>query len=76
MCVTKRPGKDSMQGPADPLEWARHPRSQTAMKLVQEGAQTHRPLRAIFLAHVASGVADANGKLLLRWDGAQWRALR
>jgi len=33
-------------------------------------------LPGIFLAHVASGVADANGKLLLRWDGAQWRALR
>lgn len=65
-----------MLGPADPLEWAKHPRSQAAMKLVQEGAETHRHLRAIFSAHLASGVADARGNLRMRWDGTQWQPRR
>lgn len=62
-----------MQGPADPLEWAKHPRSPLALKYVQEGGLENRHLRAIFAAHVAAGVADATGRLLKRWDGAQWQ---
>jgi hypothetical protein len=36
-------GRYPMQGPADPLEWAKHPRSPMAMKLVQEGAEIESP---------------------------------
>jgi hypothetical protein len=66
-------GSRPMQGPADPLEWAKHPRSPMAMERVVEGAKSNRHLREIFAAHVAAGVCDAEGRLLLRWDGLQWR---
>ena len=55
------------------MEWAKHPRSPMAMERVVEGAKLNRHLREIFAAHVAAGVCDAEGRLLLRWDGLQWR---
>lgn len=65
-----------MLGPSDPLAWAKYPRSFEAMQAVREGAKKSRRLRAIYEEHVASGVCDKDGKLLLIWDGAIWQPFR
>lgn len=62
-----------MPGPSDPLEWARRPRSHAAMQAIRDGAQSDRKLRAIYQAHIASGVCDDRGNLLQRWDGQRWK---
>jgi hypothetical protein len=62
-----------MIGPADPLEWAKHPRSQAAMEVIARGAKENRQLRRLLEAHIQSGVCNEAGKLLSRWDGQKWR---
>lgn len=67
----RRRGGDSMQGPADPLEWAKNPRSQTAMALIKDGARQNLKLRAIFQAHIEAGICRADGVLLVAPDGSR-----
>ena len=59
----------------DGLLWAKRPRSQKAMDMVADGKRESRrfpALAAVFDQLVANGVANEAGKLLKRWDGAQW----
>ena len=64
-----------MKGPADPLEWAKRPRSHTAMQAIRNGARRDRKLRAIYQEHIASGVCDDRGNLRQVWDGRCWQDL-
>lgn len=64
-----------MMGPADPLEWARHPRSREAIAAVQNLAGRDRRFREIWDKHVRDGVVTDRGTPRVVWDGAQWRAL-
>jgi len=64
-----------MQGPADPLDWAKRPRSATALQAIRDGARRDRRLRALYQEHVASGVCDDRGNPLQLWDGHTWQTL-
>lgn len=63
---------ESLYGDLDPLLWAKRPRSQTALDFVRRGSAGNTDLLDIIQKHVADGVCDENGKLLLRWDGVLW----
>lgn len=60
----------------DPLMWAKRPRSQTALDLVQKGVnEGDSRLIAIHAEHIRNGVCDNAGKLLRRWDGLRWQRI-
>ncbi len=60
-------------GPTDPLEWAKHPRSEAALRSIVEGSKKSRRLRAILEELKATRVCTPDAdRLLVRWDGARW----
>lgn len=60
----------------DSLGWAEKPRSQNALDLVTAGAnEGDARLVAILAQLVTDGVCNEAGRLLARWDGAQWISL-
>lgn len=61
-----------MFGNGDPLDWARHPRSQVALTLLFNGASRDRQLAAIQAKLIKDGVASEQGRLLFFWDGSNW----
>lgn len=61
-----------MHGPADPLAWASHPRSQHAMTVVWTKAETDRQFRAIRDKLLRDGICTKTGKLLFKWIGQSW----
>jgi hypothetical protein len=61
----------------DPLAWAKHPRSQTALDAVVKTAPAHKGLQRVFAKLIAEGVADEDGTLLRRYCGMErWETLR
>lgn len=54
-----------MQGPRDPLAWAKHPASPTAALAVRELAQKDKRFRAIWQVLLAEGIVAQNGRLLI-----------
>jgi hypothetical protein len=67
-------GIDAAFGEADPLKWAKLPKSQTALDLLTAGAKEgDSRLAEILAGHVRDGVCSESGKLLQRWDGLAWR---
>lgn len=59
--------------PTDPLEWARHPRSEAALHVLVRGAKSSRRLRAILEELQEIGVVSPDGgRLLAHWDGVRW----
>ena len=63
---------DSLCVDLDPLLWAKRPRSQTALDFVRRGSAGNTDLLEILQKHIADGVCDENGKLLMKWDGLRW----
>ncbi len=61
-----------MIGPADPIGWAKQPRSPAAIAAVKDLAGKDRRFRMIWAALVEAGVATPEGKPLETWDGKQW----
>ncbi len=67
---------ESMFPDLDPLIWAKRPRSQTALDLVQKGVnEGDSRLIEIHAEHIRNGVCDNAGKLLRRWDGLRWQKI-
>lgn len=64
-----------MMAPADPLEWAKHPRSREAIAAVQNLAGRDRRFRTIWDKLVRDGVVSDSGTPLAVWDGGRWRTL-
>lgn len=63
-------------GGLDPLLWAKRPKSQQALDLLTAGAKGgDERLSAILEKHLADGVCNEAGKLLMRWDGVTWISL-
>lgn len=57
----------------DPLLWAKKPRAQAAMDLLISGAKEgDSRLAEIHANHLADGVCDDAGKLILRFDGVSF----
>jgi len=62
----------------DPLLWAKRPKSQSAMDLLIRGVKQKdgdQRLVEIHSGHLANGICDESGNLLLRWDGVRWVSL-
>ncbi|HRF11312.1 MAG TPA: hypothetical protein PLR37_04125 [Candidatus Accumulibacter phosphatis] len=63
----------SIGGDLDPLGWAKRPRSQCALELLIQGAKDgDARLAEIHAKHLADGVCNDAGALLMRWDGLRW----
>lgn len=58
--------------PTDPLDWAKHPRSPDALRVLVQAAKNDRVLYRILNDLVAQKVCTAAGVLLFRWDGSRW----
>ena len=59
--------------PVDPLDWARHPRSDAALYVLVRGAERNRKLAEILKELQEIGVVSPDGKrLLAHWDGLRW----
>lgn len=58
--------------PVDPLDWAKHPRSQEGLRFLVQAAKNDRVLYRILTKLVDDKVCTANGVLLRRWDGVRW----
>lgn len=58
--------------PADPLEWARHPKTQPALDHLRRNMRSDRRLMAIYAELVEIKACTPSGKLLCRWDGHKW----
>lgn len=66
---------EAVGGDLDPLGWAKRPRSQCALELLMQGAKDGDAMLAeIHGQHLACGVCNAAGRLLVRWDGLGWAA--
>lgn len=61
-----------MIGPADPLGWAKKPRSREAIANVHELSSKDRRFRKIWQDLVEARVATPEGKPLALWDGLKW----
>lgn len=64
-----------MNGPADPLGWAKQPRSPQALAAVVRLAQSDPRFRAVLAGLVRQGVASEDQRLLRRWCGTEWQAV-
>ncbi|MDR3158595.1 MAG: hypothetical protein LBU11_06220 [Zoogloeaceae bacterium] len=61
----ERAVKEIGKGQPDPLAWAKHVKSQAAVRLMRDGMQRgNQRLSRIYAVHVQNGVISANGKLL------------
>jgi len=58
--------------PPDPLEWAKHPKSQAALHHIRRHMKHDRRLKAIFDELVEIKACTAAGGLLCRWNGHRW----
>jgi hypothetical protein len=56
----------------DPMEWAKRPRSKTALNAVIDGAKRDERLQEILEGLVAKKIATPEGKLLWRWKDGTW----
>ena len=56
----------------DPLEWARHPKSDATLQHLRRHMKRDLRLAAIYAELVEINVCTAEGKLLCRWDGHKW----
>lgn len=61
-----------MIGPADPLGWAKKPRSREAIANVHELSSKDRRFRKIWQDLVEARVVTPEGKPLALWDGMKW----
>ena len=59
----------------DPLLWAKRPQSQNAWDLIVTESKVDPRFKAIIENHVADGVCDESGKLLMRWSGLRYVSL-
>ncbi len=63
----------SIVGDLDPLGWAKRPRSQSALDLLDAGAKGgDARLAEIHAKHLADGVCNGAGRITARWDGLRW----
>lgn len=62
-----------MKGPADELGWAKKPRSQEALDAVFTIAGRDKRFASIRDKLIKNEIATAEGKLLYRFDGHDWR---
>ncbi len=61
-----------MFGHGDPLDWARHPRSQVALTQLFNSATRDRQLAPIKEKLIKDGIASSEGSLLFFWNGSKW----
>ncbi len=64
-----------MRGPADPLGWAKRPRSRMAIAWVRDLSKKDKRFRAIWKILVDTGIAMADGTPQQCWTGVQWEAV-
>lgn len=61
-----------MNGPADPIGWAKHPRSREAIAVVKELATRDRRFAAIWAVYLTDGIVSEAGNPLQIWNGQRW----